>query len=707
MINEPDGPDRNADVDRRVRAIAQDLFRSCNDLRSESTTPSDSEDISPLYNSIAEITERYQSHELIGQGGMKEVYRVYDVKLARHVALAKPLSDHLSDRFDAFLREAHLTARLEHPGIIEVFDIGIDDQDRPFFTMELKKGRSLRDLVKEVRESVGEERPPIRGRLEIFMRICEAVAYAHSRRVLHLDIKPSNIQIGEFGEVQVCDWGLGVVMPDEDATGISTALLDPDLYGPLLIHTKGTPAYMAPEQKDPLRPKLPQMDIYALGCMLYELIVGKKYRSGQRQDNIVPGLSAIIKKAVAEDPADRYESVTELSADLSLFLSDYSTSVEKRNPFREALLFWKRHREACAVVLGACVLLAGFLSTFIYQLSAKEQVAVAARRQSEVAEQETKEAEQETKDLLIKYQTKFSESEELLTELRASHKELRASHEELEKLQHNAQKFYAIQGSPAVIQQSIEHFRKQVASETAPPDSRALEYLCWWYLVDQDFKAANELAKVEHGIGIPSHLLKVSRHFAPLLNADGYLATKDMLALIKRFGNRALLIDRILVHDLRNPRSIEDRVQLVHQRVTLNNPGQNGIELEYNQENRRVRLRGPVRILKFDFDLGARKGYHGNFLNSLDPLELDLRGTRVSVNQLQGLQPTKLDIRGTPPSNLTVLRKFRSLQQLVVDEGQFSKRQLAKVPAWTKVVIVPKEAEEMDSKEEGRANVGF
>ena len=369
MIQEPDGPDSNPDIDRRVRAIAKDLFRSCNDLRSESTTQSDSEDISPLYHSIAEITQRYQSHELIGQGGMKEVYRVYDVKLARHVALAKPLSDHLSDRFDAFLREAHLTARLEHPGIIEVFDIGIDDQDRPFFTMELKKGRSLRDLVKEVRESVGEERPPIRGRLEIFMRICEAVAYAHSRRVLHLDIKPSNIQIGEFGEVQVCDWGLGVVMPDEDATGISTALLDPDLYGPLLIHTKGTPAYMAPEQKDPLRPKLPQMDIYALGCMLYELIVGKKYRSGQRQDNIVPGLSAIIKKAVAEDPADRYESVTELSADLSLFLSDYSTSVEKRNPFREALLFWKRHREACAVVLGACVLLAGFLSTCLLYTS--------------------------------------------------------------------------------------------------------------------------------------------------------------------------------------------------------------------------------------------------------------------------------------------------------------------------------------------------
>ena len=446
-------------------------------------------------------------------------------------------------------------------------------------------------------------------------------------------------------------------------------------------------------------------DIYALGCMLYELIVGKKYRSGQRQQNIVSGLSAIIKKAVADDPADRYESVTELSADLSLFLSDYSTSVEKRNPFREALLFWKRHREACVVVLGACVLLAGFLSSFIYQLSAKEQVAVSARGKAEVAEQEAKEAEQEakeaeqeTKDLLIKYQTKFSESEQLLTDLRASHEELRASHEELEKLQHNAQRFYAVQGSPSIVQQSIEHFRKQVASKNAPPDSRALEYLCWWYLVDQDFKAACELHDVEHGNGIPGHLSVVARVFAPLLNADGYLETEDMLTLIKSLGNRDLLVDRILVHDLLHPRSIEDRAWLVHHWVIKNNERRKGIELEYSQKNRRVRIRGPVQKLKFYFDLGAPKGYHANFLKSLDPLELDLRGTRVSVYQLLGLQPTKIDIRDTPPSNLAVLTSFRSLQQLIVEEGQFSKQELAKVPTWTEVVIVPKEAEETDSK---------
>ena len=178
------------------------------------------------------------------------------------------------------------------------------------------------------------------------------------------------------------------------------------------------------------------------------------------------------------------------------------------------------------------------------------------------------------------------------------------------------------------------------------------------------------------------------------------------MALTKRLESRDLLVDRLLVHDLGHPRSIEERVQLVRQRIAQNNPRRNRIELEYIQESRRVRLRGPVRKLCFNVDLGAPKGYHANFLNSLDPLELDLRGTRVSVIQLLGLQPTKIDIRGTPPSSLTVLRKFRSLQQLIVEKGQFSKRQLAKVPAWTKVVIVPKEAEEIGSKEEGPANVG-
>ena len=145
MIKETDDQGKeSSDLARRVRAIAKDLFTSCNDFRSGASPQLDPDDISPLYNSIAGITHRYQSQELVGEGGMKEVYRAYDAKLTRHVALAKPLARHSKNHFDGFLREAHLTARLEHPGIIEVFNIGIDDQQRPFFTMEFKKGRSAR-----------------------------------------------------------------------------------------------------------------------------------------------------------------------------------------------------------------------------------------------------------------------------------------------------------------------------------------------------------------------------------------------------------------------------------------------------------------------------------------------------------------------------------------------------------------------------------
>ena len=685
MIKEPD--DGDSDLDGVLRSIANDVYESSEGLVSGQSLQLDAEDICPLYHSMTQITERYQSPELVGHGGMKEVYRAYDAKMTRHVALAKPLAKHSKDRFDAFLREAHLTARLDHPGIIEVFNMGIDDQQRPFFTMEFKKGRSLADLILEVRENRVERQYHLRGRLEIFARICEAIAYAHSQRVLHLDIKPSNIQIGEFGEVLVCDWGLGVVMPDDDVTDNSTALLDPDLYGPLSIHARGTPAYMAPERTDSRQPRMPQMDVYSLGCVLYELITGQKYSPAHRQEKIVPGLSAIVKKAVAESVEHRYESVAELCDDLSLFLSDYSTSVEKRNPFREGALFWKRHREACMVVLGACVLFAGFLSTFIYQLSAKEQVAVVAREQAEVAEEEAK-------GLLAKYQLKFSESERLLTELRVSHKRL-------EKLQHNAQKFFAVQGSPKIVQQSINHFRLQVDAENVTADSRALEYLCWWYLVDQDFEAAHELADVEHGIGIPVHLREIAESFAPLVNANGYLKTKDMLALLDRVASRHLLVERILVHDLQNPRSMRDRVRLIRHSISLFNGGQK-IVLKYNRKTRRLRLSGPVKNLNFGFDLDANTKFYANFLGSLDPLSIDLRGSQVKLDQLLGLRPVEIDVRNTPISNLSPLwklgKEFRTLQQLTVEEGQFSKEQLDKVPSWITVNIAPKEVEKREGE---------
>lgn len=174
-----------------------------------------------------------------------------------------------------------------------------------------------------------------------------------------------------------------------------------------------------------------------------------------------------------------------------------------------------------------------------------------------------------------------------------------------------------------------------------------------------------------------------------------------MLALLDRVASRHLLVERILVHDLQNPRSMRDRVRLIQHSISLFNGGQK-IVLKYNRKTRRLRLSGPVKNLNFGFDLDANTKFYANFLGSLDPLSIDLRGSQVKLDQLLGLRPVEIDVRNTPISNLSPLwklgKEFRTLQQLTVEEGQFSKKQLDKVPNWITVNIAPKEAEKREGE---------
>ena len=145
-------------------------------------------ELTPLYHALQKEVVRYSDEELIGKGGMKEVVRAYDAHTERQVALARHKETISPERYDAFLREAHITGRLDHPNIIKIFDMGIDDQKRPFFTMEFKRGLSLRKILSNLGKGQSEDKFPLERRLQIFLRICEAMAFAHSRHVLHLSL---------------------------------------------------------------------------------------------------------------------------------------------------------------------------------------------------------------------------------------------------------------------------------------------------------------------------------------------------------------------------------------------------------------------------------------------------------------------------------------------------------------------------------------
>ena len=192
---------------------------------------------------------------------------------------------------------------LQHPNIVPLYDIGLNEHGQPYFTMKLIQGRTLRDILEELKN--GNEKDlkdySLPERIDIFLKICDALAYAHSRGIAHLDLKPDNITVSTYGDVVVCDWGLAAIIgKNEEIDQALTESLDyySKRYYTLTGEIKGTPGYMSPEQaKGGNETKDERSDIYALGSILYELLCldhaldGKNVKETIDQDFKWAGLS--------------------------------------------------------------------------------------------------------------------------------------------------------------------------------------------------------------------------------------------------------------------------------------------------------------------------------------------------------------------------------------------------------------------------------
>lgn len=238
------------------------------------------------------IADRYRIVDLIGAGGMGVVYRAEDTALGRTVAIKV---------IDADESEARVLAKLEHPGIVPVHDVGLLPDGRVFYVMKLVDGRTLADF----RGSLAE-------RLRVFARICDAVAFAHSRGVVHRDLTPRNVMVGAFGETVVLDWGLA----GSDVRG-------------------GTRGYIAPEGQLDAR-----SDLYSLGAILLVLL----------GDEATPPLLAIARKATAEEPAARYASAHELGEEVLRYLDAAPVRAYRYTPFETARRWVARNRVIVGLV---------------------------------------------------------------------------------------------------------------------------------------------------------------------------------------------------------------------------------------------------------------------------------------------------------------------------------------------------------------------
>ena len=306
----------------------------------------------PLLSELKDLSERYREIELLGQGSQKKVYRVYDSQLKREIALAKPVQEH-EEFYEAFVSEAILISRLEHQGIITIYDIGFE-ADCPFFTMELIEGNSL---IKAVHDYTQDEL------LYIFQQICDAISYAHSKDILNMDLKPENIIIGSFFKVKILDWGIAKdLRADEDL---------------LHKHEQGTPGFMSPEQLSGGNIST-RTDVFMLGAVLfyclfkkapfeggaYEEIKGNTL-SGKLSDftsgTVSEPLVKISLKALSVEPENRYASVQDLSSELRRYQAGFATNAEKAGFLKQCLLMYKRNMVIMNLVMisiiSGCILL--------------------------------------------------------------------------------------------------------------------------------------------------------------------------------------------------------------------------------------------------------------------------------------------------------------------------------------------------------------
>jgi tRNA A-37 threonylcarbamoyl transferase component Bud32/cytochrome c-type biogenesis protein CcmH/NrfG len=322
--------------------------------------------------------EKYRIGDELGSGGMKSVLRTRDRNTGRDVAMAM-LRDPAEQarKMNRFVREARVTAALEHPNIVPIYDMGLDSEGKPYFTMKLLGGETLHIILQRVNGRYGNYRAqyPLGRLLRIFTSVCDAVSFAHSRGVIHLDIKPANIQVGDFGEVLVLDWGLAKVLEKNPAFFPNRLVLEKSLREiPSEGVVRGTPGFMSPEQSRGEYASLDERaDIFAMGALLSVIL---NCRKGSEKPPA--GLEAVAAKAMSDLPEHRYQSVQELARDVSAYLEGYATKAQQAGLITQILLLVKRHNVVAALAFIFFLTVNAVVAYAFMRIRHSEQVAIEA-----------------------------------------------------------------------------------------------------------------------------------------------------------------------------------------------------------------------------------------------------------------------------------------------------------------------------------------
>ena len=380
-------PEVFRDIHARDEVSIDDLTGLAGRMARGGTQPQSSNDDATA--AVPALQERHQVLGLIGMGGMATVHVARDHDLGRKVAY-KQLNPALRNDpriKNRFFGEVQITAQLDHPNIVPVYDLLLDGEDGPAYSMKLIEGKTLRQIIAEAIEHHARKNPlpeelKLETRLDHFLKVCDALSYAHDKGVIHRDLKPDNIMVGRFGAVYVMDWGLARVIGSGNDGRVSVVHrlpTDPGIENTQVGAVLGSPAYMSPEQALGKHTELDaRADVFALGLVLFELVSLRQALGGAGEGGVLmrasqgkkvplqhvaghpirPELASIIDKATRVAPADRYDSAGALAEDIRRYLHDEAVSAHRDGPVRKLQRWLARNRQATLRIIAGVLLLA-------------------------------------------------------------------------------------------------------------------------------------------------------------------------------------------------------------------------------------------------------------------------------------------------------------------------------------------------------------
>lgn len=545
---------------------------------------------------------RYTDEELLAVGSIKEVYKATDNFCSREVAIARIKQGIFSvANAHDFIREVQITASLEHPNIISIYDVGITD-GRPWFTMELTTGKTLEDLPLE-NLSLAE-------RLDFFIQICDAVCYAHNRDILHLDLKPNNITIGTHGQITLCDWGIAsstAYAPASDLTKGHT------FHG----YFKGSPGFMAPEQATVGYQKSSSSDIFGLGAILYFLFTGEAPFRGSSTEEIILNtqqgkitkththkiperLVPVIHKALSTNPAHRYSTAAALQSEIESYRNGFATYAENATISTQAKLFFVRNKRESIAGISFLTILA--LTTLYYIVSLKQSESVAIASENEV------------KQALIQLQL-----------------------EQREKLQANTQlsKFFILNNRLNLnsfdSNKALNAARNAV--EKSPNNKQAVMQLGFTHFSRQEFKDAAKFMTVSESPEVQD-LMKIADEYAKI---DRQLTGLETVELFRKITKKRMNLKCYMLQYDSKIKSRAEHSQLVAYMLGLVNEKEQ-LNFKYNAKSKALDLSNNPSLRKLRYSPGSLIEEF-NLIDSLPVKKLILQDTGLKQSELEGIEP--------------------------------------------------------------------